>query len=147
VEDKDYDELAREQVGDLFELNYKASDKIDDSIEEFVYDLKIKIEESIKPSALDLASHAFAMVYKNADLWLLLDNADGPIVEISFGDGFPSVFFDFNEVVSRLQFGLDNNDLIFSNIDKAILSLEQLRGEIKKYEEEEKNEQSKNNQL
>ena len=147
MEDKDYDELAREQVGDLFELNYKASDKIDDSIEEFVYDLKIKIEESIKPSALDLASHAFAMVYKNADLWLLLDNADGPIVEISFGDGFPSVFFDFNEVVSRLQFGLDNNDLIFSNIDKAILSLEQLRGEIKKYEEEEKNEQSKNNQL
>lgn len=147
MEDKDYDELAREQVGDLFELNYEALDKIDDSIEEFVYDLKIKIEESIKPSALDLASHAFAMVYKNADLWLLLDNADGPIVEISFGDGFPSVFFDFNEVVSRLQFGLDNNDLIFSNIDKAILSLEQLRGEIKKYEEEEKNEQSKNNQL
>ena len=147
MEDKDYDELAREQVGDLFELNYKASDKIDDSIEEFVCDLKIKIEELIKPSALDLASHAFAMVYKNADLWLLLDNADGPIIEISFGDGFPPVFFDFNEVVSRLQFGLDNNDLIFSNIDKAILSLEQLRSEIKKYEEEEKNEQSKINQL
>jgi hypothetical protein len=147
MEDEDYDDLAREQVGDLFELNREASGGIDDLIEGFAFDLKIKIEELIKPSALDLASHAFAMIYKNADFWLLLDNEDGPVIEVSFGDGFPSIFRDFNEVVSRPQFGLVNNDLIFLNIDKAILSLEQLRGEIKKYEEEEQNEQSKINHL
>ena len=144
MEDKDYDELAREQVGDLFEINPNERRKIDDFIEKFTEDLKTKIEKTIKPSALDLASHAFAVVYKNARLWLCLGGKNGLEIEFSFGDDSPSLFFEFDDVVDTIKFNKAKNDLIFSNIGKAILSLEVLRDEIKKYEEDKKNDDSKN---
>lgn len=130
MQDKDYDKLACEQVGDLFELNHKSSDKIDDLIEKFSNDLKSKLEKILKPSALDLAAHAFAMIYQDAVLWLCLDGENGIEIEFSFGDDSPSIFFEFDDVLEKIQSIKPENDVMISNINKAIASLQRIRGDI-----------------
>ena len=130
MKDEDYDKLACEQVGDLFELNSKSSSKIDDLIEGFSNDLKSKLEKILKPSALDLAAHAFARIYKEAVLWLCLDGENGIEIEFSFGDDSPSMFFEFDDVLEKIQSIKPENDVMISNINKAIASLERIRGEI-----------------
>lgn len=134
MKDKDYNKLAKEQVGDLFEIDKRSFDQVDDFIQKFTDSLKTKIEKTIKPSAIILASHAFAIIYENARLWLCLDGKNGLEIKFSFGDDSPSIFFEFDEVIDAISTIKREDDFVIGNINKAISALERLRGEIERKE-------------
>jgi hypothetical protein len=102
---EEYEKMTRKVLDELFDMN---------------------------TSPLDLAVHAFGTLYEHASAYMWLEKKDGIEIEVAFHDDVPSIHFDFLDVIESVcDFDPKLNDQSVENINKVILSLEELRERIK----------------